>query len=127
MQRIQLVRHFEQNIAVMLLSSRLGQRGPGGVARGQLDFLQAARLVFEPARDVREETCFAERLIENCFEAAAERGTVDGVGLLFADAADGALLDELALESEERRQGIVPRLERLHFFANSKQLAEKIL
>ncbi len=36
-------------------------------------------------------------------------------------------MNELALESEERRQSVVARLQRLYFLGNSKQVAQEIL
>ncbi len=72
MQRIQLVRHFEQDIAVMLLSSGFGQRGPGGITGGDLNLLQAFRLIFQPHRDVREKALLGKRLAENRFQFAAQ-------------------------------------------------------
>ena len=53
MQRIQLVRHLEQNVAVVLLDSRRRKRGPGGIARGGLDCVPACSASFSSQR----ETC----------------------------------------------------------------------
>ena len=104
MQGIQLVRHLEQNIAVVLLSSRFRQRGPGRIACGDLDLFQVLRLFFQPRRDVRKKALLGERLAENRFQFAAQARAIDGFRLLLGDAANSPLLNELALESEERRQ-----------------------
>src|SRR5580700_9672940 len=47
MQRIQLMRHLEENIAVVLGSSSVGQSGPGGIACGDLNPCQVIWLLIQ--------------------------------------------------------------------------------
>ena len=63
---------------------------------------------------------------EKSFQFAPQHRAIDRFRLLPGDAANGSLLNELALESEERREFVVTRLQRLDFFRNPEQLAQKI-
>ena len=121
------MRHLEQDIAVVLLSSGFGKRGPGGIARRDLDRLQVFRFVFQPERNLCEKALLSERLTENRLQISAQAPAVDRLRLLLADAADRALLNELAFESEEWSELVVPGLQCLHLFGNSKQIAQEIL
>src|SRR3984957_21021986 len=126
MQRVYFVRHLEQDIAAMLFAARFGERGPGGITRGHLDWLQPFAFVLQPHCDVLEETALAQGLAEHRLQFTAQARAVNRLRLLRRDAADSPLLNKLAFESEERGQGVMPRLQRLDFLRNSKQVAQEI-
>src|SRR6185295_16795792 len=72
-------------------------------------------LVFEPMRDVLDETLLGQWLAEERFQFRTERSAVDERCLLCGHPADGLLLNELALQRVEWRQRIVFRLQGAHF------------
>src|ERR1700733_14847849 len=126
MQRIQLVGHLEQNVAVVLLSSCFGQRCPSGITRGNLYGLQVFGFSIEPGRNVREEALPGHRFAEKSFQFAAQARAIESFRLILGNTANSALLDELTFESEKRRESVVSRFERLYFLANTEQRAQKI-
>src|SRR5258707_3900513 len=73
-----------------------------------------------------EEAGLRERFAEQRIQFRGEGQPVDGGRLFFCYTANGPLLDEFALERQEWGKLIVPGLERLYFFCDAKQFADKI-
>ena len=67
------------------------------------------------------------RLADQRLELARQRRAVDARPRRFLDPLDGAALHEQALDRIERRQRVMPRLQRPHLGRDAEQLAEKIL
>src|SRR5579864_1322684 len=126
MNLVDLVRHFEEHIVAMLSNSGGRERGPGGVTGRGLNPGRMLRFVLQPARNVSEETPLCHRLAEQAVQLRGQRQSIDGRRLLLRYAADGPLLNELALESEQRREIVVPRLKSLDLGSNPEQLTEEI-
>src|SRR5580700_3670457 len=76
---------------------------------------------------MRKKASFGERFAKNGCQFAIEAWAIHRFRLLSGQTANGSLLDELAFESKEGRQSVVPRLQCLYLFRNSKQLAQEIL
>ena len=123
----QLVSDAEQGAVVaVLFAAGVGECGPRGVLGGGFDLRFVFVFVGEPAVDVFEEALLGEAFAEQRFEFGGEGGAVDGVGLLFLDAADGLLLDELALEGEHRRQVVMARLQGFDLRLDAEQFADEV-
>src|SRR5258706_15690668 len=73
-----------------------------------------------------EEAGLRERFAEQRIQFRGEGQPVDGGRLLFCYSANGPLLDEFALERQERGKLIVPGLKGLYLFCDAKQVAYKI-
>src|SRR5580700_7571756 len=76
---------------------------------------------------MRKEASLGERFTTNGFQFATQGGAVNRFRLLLGHTANGSLLDELAFESKEGRQSVVPGLQCLYFLRDLKQLAQEIL
>ena len=63
------------------------ERGPAGVARGEIDFRRAFRFSFQPLRDAIGEYSLGERLAEAFFPFRSDGLAVDRRGLLGSDGA----------------------------------------
>src|ERR1700683_1759115 len=126
MERVHLVRYFEQHIVPVFLSPCVRKSCPSSITRRGLGQLGVPGFVLQPARNVREEASFRERLAKNRLQLERQARSIDGFRLLLYDAADGPLLNELALKRKERREFVVTRLERLDLIRDPEQLAQKV-
>src|SRR5579883_1190478 len=127
MREVEFVGGFEQDAMFMFQSSGGGKRGPGGVARREIDIRCVLRLGLEPARDVIGEHALGERTAKAFFQFPRDCLAVDRGSLLGGHAADRAALYELALDGVQGGQLVMARLKLRQFAGNSELIAQEVL
>ena len=117
----ELMRHAKKHTVVaILLATRFGERGPRAILRCRVELCLMFFFTIQPAGDMFAVARFGERLAEKGLQFSGESHAIEGVGLLFLDAADSLLLDEFSLQSVERRKRVVPLCERGKVPLNTK-------
>ena len=123
---IELVRHFEQHIATVLLAPGGRQASPGRIAGGLFDLRLMVVFGFKPTRDVVDKAGLSEAIVEEGFQLIGQRVAIDRHRLFLRHAADGALRDELAFEGIERGQGMMTGLQFGHLRSDAEELADEV-
>ncbi len=126
-QRIELARRAEQHAALVRGAARGGVRGPRGVAQCDVERGGIRRLVLLPARHRVGEPELRERLAQRGLQVAPQRRPVERRGRLGTVCVHRLALDEKALDGVERRQLVVPRLERAHVGLDPEQRRDEVL
>ena len=124
---VELVRRLEQHARPMQHFARGRQRGPCRVAQCQLEFSHVRRLIRLPASDVLRERKLAEFSAEDAGQLRAQRQPVDPGGLLQLDLMQRLPLHEQSLATEQRREFVVPRGQRVHLGLNIEQFGNEIV
>ncbi len=111
----------------MFFAALGGERGPGGVARGEVELGFVRGFVVEPLGDVGDEGFLVERRGEKPLQFQGGGLAVNGGGLGGADAADGSFLHETAFHGKQRREFVMALLQRGDLARHAEQFADKIL
>src|SRR5262249_866349 len=122
-----LVRHLEQHAALVARLALRRVRGPGGVARGEIERSSVFGFRLHPAIDALGKTQLGEFAAEQRRELGGERRPVEAGGLLGAVFLGGAALHEQPLGAVERRQPAVPGLQRGKLGGDAEQLADEVV